>query len=72
MKQRSGTVDQILSRANAEQHYMVRRDQLPLSCPMPDQYLWNAHPKVYLPLADTGEAKCPYCGARYTLSDGAQ
>jgi uncharacterized Zn-finger protein len=33
-------------------------------------YLWNSHPKVYLPVAATGEAKCPYCGAQYVLQAG--
>jgi uncharacterized Zn-finger protein len=33
-------------------------------------YLWNSHPKVYLPIAETGEAKCPYCGAEYYLAVG--
>ncbi|NNC65790.1 MAG: zinc-finger domain-containing protein [Gammaproteobacteria bacterium] len=40
---------------------------LPLHCPMPGTYLWNSHPKVYLPIEQTGEAKCPYCGASYEL-----
>ncbi|MEM8983070.1 MAG: zinc-finger domain-containing protein [Pseudomonadota bacterium] len=70
MRSRHGTVDQLLDRANAEHRYEVRRSQLPLSCPMPSQYLWNAHPKVYLPIEKSGgEAKCPYCGAQYTLVD---
>ena len=68
---RNGTVDQLLDRANAEQHFYIRHEQLPLCCPMPDQYLWNAHPKVYLPFDANGEAKCPYCGTRYTLVDAA-
>jgi uncharacterized Zn-finger protein len=34
---------------------------------MPGMYLWNSHPKVYLPVQDAGEAKCPYCGAVYYL-----
>lgn len=42
---------------------------LPLSCPMPDQPLWNAHPRVYLPIEATGEAICPYCSAVYILKD---
>jgi len=33
--------------------------------------LWNAHPRVYLPIEDTGFAKCPYCGAEYTLQPQA-
>jgi uncharacterized Zn-finger protein len=36
---------------------------------MPDMYLWNSHPKVFLPIEDTGEAKCPYCGAQYSLEE---
>jgi uncharacterized Zn-finger protein len=35
-------------------------------------YLWNSHPKVYLPVVTTGEAKCPYCGAKYQLVDDAE
>jgi uncharacterized Zn-finger protein len=34
---------------------------------MPGMYLWNSHPKVYIPVQETGEAKCPYCGAQYHL-----
>ena len=52
---------------NAQNHYQVTRDDLPLSCPMPGMSLWNSHPKVYLPIDKTGEAKCPYCGADYSL-----
>jgi uncharacterized Zn-finger protein len=29
--------------------------------------LWNSHPRVYLPIEPSGWAKCPYCGAEYTL-----
>jgi uncharacterized Zn-finger protein len=55
--------------ANAENQYAVSRADLPLSCPMPGMTLWNSHPKVYLPIEATGSAKCPYCGAQYTLKD---
>jgi uncharacterized Zn-finger protein len=55
--------------ANAENHYEVTRRDLPLSCPMPGMALWNSHPKVYLAVEATGSAKCPYCGAQYTLKD---
>jgi len=34
---------------------------------MPDMVLWNSHPRVYLPIEETGFCKCPYCGAEYTL-----
>ncbi len=54
---------------NAENRYTVTRADLPLSCPMPGMYLWNSHPKVYLPVESTGQARCPYCGAEYLLED---
>jgi len=47
----------------------VSRSDLPLSCPRPDDEVWNMHPRVYLPVEKTGEATCPYCGARYKLVD---
>jgi uncharacterized Zn-finger protein len=48
----------------------VSVEQLPLHCPMPDMLLWNAHPRVYLPIEETGEALCPYCGTLYKLKGG--
>jgi len=65
--------EQIASKAetliqpNAEHNYSVTRPDLPLSCPMPGMYLWNSHPKVYLPIEETGKAMCPYCSATYQL-----
>ena len=59
-----------LIQPNAENHYQVRREDLPLSCPMPGMYLWNSHPRVFLPIEETGAAKCPYCGATYPLVRG--
>lgn len=53
--------------ANAQTRYEVTRNDLPLSCPMPSMTLWNSHPKVFLPIEASGEAKCPYCGALYVL-----
>ena len=55
-----------LIQPNALHQYTVTAADLPLSCPMPGMYLWNSHPKVYLPIEGTGWAKCPYCGAEYT------
>jgi uncharacterized Zn-finger protein len=66
---KAGTVDQNLIPANAQNKYGVRRKDLPLSCPMPGMYLWNSHPKVYLPVEVTGEAKCPYCGSQYHMTE---
>ena len=65
--QKTGTVDENLIPANAQHRYQVRKQELPLSCPMPGMYLWNSHPKVFLPIEETGEAKCPYCSAEYHL-----
>ena len=41
-------------------------------CPNPTaaMKLGNSHPKVYLDVAHTGEAKCPYCGTVYRLKAG--
>ena len=55
--------------AAAQQNYLVGPGDLPLSCPTDKMILWNAHPKVYLPLEETGEVVCPYCGARYILQN---
>ena len=43
----------------------VTANDLPLSCPMPNMNLWNAHPKVMIPIGQGGEARCPYCGTLY-------
>ncbi len=41
-------------------------------CPSPlaHMQIWDNHPKVYLDVALTGEAKCPYCGTVYRLKAG--
>ncbi len=41
-------------------------------CPSPKAAMavWNNHPKVYLDVARTGQAKCPYCGTVYALKAG--
>lgn len=57
-----------LIQPNAENNYTVTKADLPLSCPMPGMYLWNSHPRVYLPIEATGSAMCPYCGANYRLT----
>ena len=56
---------------NARRHYQVTRKYLPLHCPMEGMSVWNSHPRVFLPIEDSGEAMCPYCGAEYTLVDQA-
>jgi uncharacterized Zn-finger protein len=41
-------------------------------CPSPvaGMKLWNNHPRIYLDVASTGEAKCAYCGTVYRLKPG--
>jgi uncharacterized Zn-finger protein len=49
----------------------VTAADLPVACPGPHTPLWSAHPRVYLDVAATGEARCPYCGTAYRLQGGA-
>ena len=55
--------------ANTKRRYEVTRAQLPVCCPLPNQTLWNSHPRVYLPLETVKEAVCPYCEAHFVLVD---
>lgn len=48
--------------------HMSQRD-LPLSCPPRDKRIWDAHPRVYLPVDAMGRAQCPYCGTAYQVTD---
>jgi uncharacterized Zn-finger protein len=57
------------SSAELPKQRIVSRQDLPLSCPMPDMSLWNAHPRVFLPIEKTGKATCPYCSAHYVLAE---
>lgn len=47
----------------------ITRADLPLSCPMQDQRVWDGHPRVYLPIEEAGNLICPYCGTEYVLKD---
>lgn len=66
LRKQADSTEQLVQ-PNAENLYQVTRADLPLSCPMPGMYLWNSHPRVYLPIEETGITKCPYCGATYKL-----
>ncbi|MES9924648.1 MAG: zinc-finger domain-containing protein [Candidatus Thiodiazotropha endolucinida] len=57
------------TQATQQDAQKVTRNDLPLSCPRPGEALAGLHPRVYLPIEKTGSAVCPYCGARYQLSD---
>ncbi|MCW8827674.1 MAG: zinc-finger domain-containing protein [Gammaproteobacteria bacterium] len=56
-----------LKTPNAATRYEVTREELPLHCPMDGMSLWNSHPRVFLDIETGGHAKCPYCGAEFTL-----
>lgn len=43
----------------------------PVFCPNPRMPIWSSHPKVFLDVAATGEARCPYCGTAYRLKPGS-
>lgn len=58
--------------SNNQRVVEVKESDLPLHCPMPNDPVWNAHPRVYLPVEDKGEARCPYCGTLYKLEGGAR
>lgn len=53
--------------AAKDQVVRVTRDQLPVYCPTEAMGLWNSHPRVFIPLQETPEAGCPYCGTRFEL-----
>jgi uncharacterized Zn-finger protein len=50
----------------------VAAADLPLCCPNPRMPLWSSHPRVYLDVTATGEARCPYCGTVYRLQGGTR
>jgi len=51
------------------QAIVVRNEDLPVYCPGPKAPLWSMHPRVYIELAKSGTAICPYCGTTYQLQD---
>lgn len=56
-----------LQEACTRRLYEVTQADLPLCCPLKDMRLWDAHPRVYLPIEATGHVVCPYCDAEYVL-----
>lgn len=55
------------TRASEKRHFDISERDLPLCCPLPNERVWDAHPRVYLDLDDHGKALCPYCSTTYTL-----
>ena len=56
---------------NAMEQIEVTAADLPVHCPMPGKRLWDSHPKVYLPVEETGKERCPYCGTLYVLKNNS-
>lgn len=57
----------MLDAACTERHIEITTADLPLSCPPRDDRVWDAHPRVYLPIEELGKVLCPYCGTQYSL-----
>jgi uncharacterized Zn-finger protein len=55
--------------ACTKRHIDLTYADLPLSCPPKGTEVWDAHPRVYLPVEDIGKVTCPYCGTEYVLKD---
>lgn len=55
---------------NTQREIEVTAHDVPLHCPMPGMVTWNSHPRVFLDIASTGQALCPYCGTLYRLKAG--
>lgn len=64
-------LDQPAEQACTRRRYEITQADLPLSCPTREMRVWDAHPRVYLPIEESREVTCPYCGAEYVLKDGA-
>lgn len=49
----------------------INTKDLPLTCPLPDMQLWNAHPRVFLEIDKSVDRTivCPYCSTTYKLID---
>lgn len=56
-------------REGSKHEHFIKKSDLPLSCPTKNMELWSRHPKVYLPIEQTGVEVCPYCGTRFVLED---
>lgn len=55
--------------ACAQEEVEITHKDLPLSCPERSKRIWDAHPRIYMPIEETGKSKCPYCGTVFVLKD---
>ena len=63
----SNPTNQTDSTRESDNVTLVTSDDLPLHCPTADSPLWASHPRVFIPVEESGEASCPYCGNRFRL-----
>lgn len=59
----------MIQKACTKKQKTIASADLPLSCPMPGERLWDGHPRVYLDIEAAGEVVCPYCETHYTLQE---
>jgi uncharacterized Zn-finger protein len=59
------------TKPNSQRIVSVSADMIPLHCPLPGTTLWNSHPRVYIPVEDTGQARCGYCGTEFVIKKEA-
>jgi uncharacterized Zn-finger protein len=52
-----------------ERNINITLHELPLSCPRASDRIWDAHPRVYLPIEEQKQVICPYCGTQYHLEE---
>ena len=50
----------------------IDASDLPWHCPTGPAKSWNLHPRVFLDVSHSGQAKCPYCGTEYRLKPGTK
>jgi uncharacterized Zn-finger protein len=59
-----------MSTTEAARAVELDEKDLPAFCPNRSMPVWCHHPRVFLDVATTGQAKCPYCGTEYRLKGG--
>lgn len=61
--------NQALRTPNDRKTLEISHSQLPLHCPTADMSLWDSHPRVFLPIEESGQTTCPYCGTNFSLKN---
>ena len=53
------------NQAITQRYIEVTANDLPLTCPRPQDSHWDSHPKVSIAFKHGNEERCPYCGTVY-------